>query len=57
MPVGHHEQIEVALGTRLVEDPPPAGRCPRGMHDTIVELDVVEQTEGLGIVVEIGLDL
>ena len=57
MPVGDDQQVEVALRARLVDQAPPAVGIGFGVHDTVFELDVVGQPEGLGVVVEVGLDL
>ncbi len=55
--VADDEQVEFAGFALLVGDVPPAVGAPGGVLDAVVELDVVQQTECVGVGVEVGLDV
>ena len=55
--VADDEQIELAGRALLVGDVPPPVGPPRGVLHAVVELDVLQQAERVGVRVEIGLDV
>lgn len=55
--VAHDQQIEVPIPAgRILDLPSPSGRAP-GMDHRVVELDGVQQAEGFGVGIQIGLDV
>lgn len=55
--IADNQQIEFAGGPVLVGDVPVSIRVQRGVLDAVVELDVLQQPEGLRIGVQVGLDV
>ena len=53
--VADDQQVELPGGTGLILDRPAAVGRP-GTDHTVAELDVVQQPEGIGVGVEVGLD-
>ena len=54
--VAHDQQVELPHRTGLVLDRPEVAIAP-GVHDAVAEFDVLQQPEGVGVVIEVVLDV